>query len=54
MSRTAKKQYSGSKKWDHTCRNHGSCSYCRENRLFFDRKARLKASKKEGLEALEN
>ena len=34
MSRSRKKHpYSGSKKFDYSCRNHGSCDYCRENRL---------------------
>lgn len=32
MSRTKKKEYSGSKRFDVTCRNHGSCPYCRQNR----------------------
>jgi len=34
MSRTIKKAYTGSKAFDSSCRNHGSCSYCRDNRLF--------------------
>lgn len=25
--------YFGSKAIDHTCRNHGSCDWCKENRL---------------------
>ena len=33
-----RKQYRGSKAFDHTCRNHGSCSYCKDNRLFSDKK----------------
>lgn len=28
-----RKPYRKSKAFDHTCRNHGSCSYCRSNRL---------------------
>lgn len=28
-----RKPYRGSKLVDTTCRNHGSCRYCRENRL---------------------
>ncbi len=28
-----RKPYHGSKAIDHTCRNHGSCEYCKENRL---------------------
>lgn len=28
-----RKTYRGSKIFDKTCRNHGSCSYCKGNRL---------------------
>lgn len=28
---------------DHSCRNHGSCTYCQNNRQFFDRKRRASA-----------
>ena len=36
-----RKAYRGSKAIDKTCRNHGSCPYCRQNRLhkFRDRRA---------------
>jgi 5-methylcytosine-specific restriction endonuclease McrA len=34
MSRTNKHAYTKSKRFDVTCRNHGSCSYCRDNRLY--------------------
>lgn len=27
-----RKEYHGSKSFDSTCRNHGSCDWCRENR----------------------
>ena len=27
-----RKQYRGSKAFDCTCRNHGSCDWCKENR----------------------
>lgn len=27
-----RKPYTGSKAFDHTCRNHGSCDWCKENR----------------------
>ena len=27
-----RKEYYGSKSFDRTCRNHGSCSWCEENR----------------------
>ena len=28
-----RKPYRKSKRFDKTCRNHGSCPYCRDNRL---------------------
>lgn len=28
-----RKQFRKSKRFDRTCRNHGSCSWCQENRL---------------------
>jgi 5-methylcytosine-specific restriction endonuclease McrA len=34
--------YRGSKRFDRSCRNHGSCGYCERNRTFFDKKARLR------------
>lgn len=33
MSRTKKRSYTKSKRFDKTCRNHGSCSYCYGNRM---------------------
>lgn len=33
MSRTKKKAYTKSKRFDKTCRNHGSCSYCYSDRM---------------------
>ena len=29
-----RKQYRGSKNFDRSCRNHGSCDYCKNNRLY--------------------
>jgi len=29
-----RKQYSGSKRFDTDCRNHGGCGWCRGNRLY--------------------
>lgn len=29
-----RKQYTGSKAVDCSCRNHGSCEYCRQNRQY--------------------
>jgi len=45
MSRSKKQDYPrkhDSRRFDYTCRCHGSCSHCRDNRLFFDKKARTK------------
>jgi hypothetical protein len=39
-----RKPYRGSKVFDCTCRNHGSCSYCEGNRTLFDKKARLRVA----------
>lgn len=36
-----RKPYRRSKAFDATCRNHGSCPWCRENRLHATRKRRL-------------
>lgn len=33
MSRTRKQPYRKSRRFDKTCRCHGSCSYCTNNRL---------------------
>jgi len=38
VSRTKKKPYRGSKRFDKTCRNHGSCPWCKGNRTFNTRK----------------
>lgn len=29
-----RKEYRGAKRFDSTCRNHGSCSYCRDQRTY--------------------
>ena len=33
MSRTVKQAYRKSRAFDRSCRNNGSCAYCRKNRL---------------------
>jgi hypothetical protein len=33
MSRTRRQAYTKSKRFDKTCRNHGSCSWCYGNRM---------------------
>ena len=39
-----RKPYSGSKAIDRTCRNHGSCPYCLENRMHKYNKAKMKGT----------
>ena len=39
-----RKPYRRSKRFDQTCRNHGSCSYCRNNRLHSARVMEEKAA----------
>ncbi len=36
-----RKKYYGSKAIDRTCRNHGSCPYCTNNRLYKNKKRLL-------------
>ena len=38
MSRTFRKAYTKSKRFDKSCRNHGGCPYCEGNRLHKHRK----------------
>ena len=40
MSKTKRRPYTGSKRIDGSCRNHGSCDYCKSNRLARDRRWR--------------
>ena len=42
MSRTRRKAYTGSKRFDKTCRNNGSCPYCRDNRQYKNNKREIK------------
>jgi len=47
MSRSIKADYPkrfDSRRFDWSCRNHGSCGYCERNRLHFDKKARAKSN----------
>lgn len=45
MSRSYKREYTKSKKFDKSCRNHGTCSWRIENRTHFDKVERAKAEK---------
>ena len=50
MSRSTSRKYPkkfDSRRFDWSCRNHGSCAYCRRNRLHFDARARVKANMQE-------
>lgn len=42
-----RKRYYNSADFDYSCRPHGGCPYCENNRKFADKKARNKANKKE-------
>ena len=41
-----RKKYHGAKAIDRTCRNHGSCEYCKQNRLYKYKKQILIAKDK--------
>ena len=43
MSRTYKKEYTGIKKSSQSCRNHGACSYSRDDRLYSGKNGRQAA-----------
>jgi len=44
--KTKRKPFSGAKRVDPQCRNHGSCPYCKDNRTFFDKRKRIIADMK--------
>lgn len=37
-----RKKYYGAKAVDPTCRNHGTCYYCKNNRIFSNKKRKMK------------
>lgn len=41
-----RKKYKGSKSFDRTCRNHGSCPYCEGNRKYTNEKRKQEAEDK--------
>ena len=41
-----RKRYYGSKRFDRTCRNHGSCDFCKGNHLYSVKKALETAEQK--------
>jgi hypothetical protein len=38
MSRTRRRPFTGSKRFDASCRSHGGCGWCEDNRKHRDRK----------------
>jgi len=48
-----RKQYRGAKAVDKSCRNHGNCEYCKENRQYHNKK-REESSKTAIKEYLKN
>lgn len=53
MAKTHRKPYSGSKRFDTSCRNHGSCSYCESRRTHKNRlRARIAWEKMKDWEKL--
>lgn len=42
-----RKEYTGAKAIDCTCRNHGSCEWCKGNRLYQATKEKVKCDVKE-------
>lgn len=41
-----RKEYYGAKSVSHSCRNHGNCDWCKDNRLHKFKKAKLKGDSK--------
>jgi hypothetical protein len=38
MGKTIRKEYTGSKKFDKTCRCHGTCPHCKGDRTYKNKK----------------
>lgn len=49
MSRTYKKEYTGSKRFDRSCRSHGDCPWCQANRTISTRREEVTAREEMGL-----
>lgn len=47
MSRTTRRSLTGSKRFDPSCRNHGSCPWCEGSRLHGARKREAAAEEQE-------
>ena len=51
-SKEHRKPYRGSKVFDRTCRNHGGCNWCKDNRLY--RTNKLKERAEQNIEYIED
>lgn len=47
MSRTRKHKLTGAKAFAHSCRNNGTCDYCRSNRTYNELRDKEKAEYEE-------
>ena len=47
-----RRQYKGAKAIDCTCRNHGSCAWCRENRLY--QQLKIDVASRQALDEMED
>ena len=47
-----RKPYTGAKAIDCTCRNHGSCDWCKSNRLY--QQLRIEEASRQALEEMED
>lgn len=47
-----RKPYKGAKAIDRTCRNHGSCEWCRSNRLY--QQLKMDEASRQALEEIED
>ena len=47
--KTKRKLYRGSKAFDCSCRNHGSCAWCEGNRTYKNRKRELQSKEYEDI-----
>jgi DNA repair photolyase len=52
-SKEWRKPYYRSARFDLSCRCHGGCSYCYNNRMHSTRKAKMKANPKEQIDELD-
>lgn len=47
-----RKPYKGAKAIDYTCRNHGSCEWCKSNRLY--QQMKMDEASRQALEEMQN